>query len=136
MVNGGTPSSARRPLTSRATIRSSEPSASRACRAVAQAAEPVVARPQPEPERRCVARGQRDGGDERERPWQPRAFGRCGGAPRALVDEQRVGMLGVDRGGEVGGLVAGAFAELAQPRHEPPATPTHTEHETRIPIGA
>ena len=85
---------------------------------VAQSADAVVAWPQPEAERRRVAGGERDGRDERERPRQPRAFGRCRGAPRALVDEQRVGLLGVDGGGEVCCLVAGAFAELAQAGHE------------------
>ena len=64
---------------------------------VAQAADQVVARREPEPERRCVARGQRHRRDDRERPRKPGALGRGRRTPGALIDEHDVGLLGLDR---------------------------------------
>ncbi len=85
---------------------------------VAEAAEAVAARCQPKSERRCVARGQRHRRDDRERPRQSRVLG-CGRrSPGALVDQQNVRPLGLDRLLEVTKLEGSALAELAKPGAE------------------
>ena len=85
--------------------------------AIARSAEssgPVVARVQAQPERRGVAGGDRNRGRHGERPGQSGRFrSRCG-TPRRLVEDQDVRPLVLDGLLEVGHLVLGAGAELAQ----------------------
>ena len=71
-----------------------------------------------ETERRRVARGQRHRRDDRERPGETGALGRGRRAPGALVDEQDVGLLVLDRLLEVSQLEARPLAELAETRAE------------------
>ena len=101
-----------------AITRSSVPSVSGFASRSRSAAEAVVARGQAESERRRVARGQRHRRDDRERPRKPGALGRGRRAPGALVDEQDVGLLGLDRLLQVAELERGPLTELAEPRAE------------------
>ena len=101
-----------------AITRSSVPSVSGLRQPVAQAAEAVAAWSQAEPERWRVARGQRHRRDDRERPGKAGVLGRGGRAPGALIDEQDVGLLGLDRLLEVEKLEARPLAELAETRAE------------------
>ena len=119
MVNGGTPSSARRPLTSRATMRSSDPERQRA-RAIRSRTRPMRSwrgrSPRPNGGASCEVSGK--GGDERDAhgspersasaaaPQAPSSMNSASGCSRSMVC------------GEVGGLGAGAFAELAQAGHQ------------------
>ena len=81
---------------------------------VAQASEAIAAWTEAEPEGRRVARGHRNRRDDRERPRKAGALGRGRRAPSALVDEDNVRPLGLDRLLQIAELEGRPLAELAE----------------------